>query len=227
MLLLAVRVLIGVVLCSFVVVAGAWARESTMGPPSCSEAGTATVSAEYLPGHVLVSVSAPAAIVPAIAKYGFPVPAAESRLHYEPTYTRWCGHATASVRVHGVSYRIRGGLCEQTEAQQTRSAPVERTYGFAVGLETSRPAVGAKSLEFAVHYPPPLHRGTFRHPRPLYPGTFGLSEVDASIQLDGETRVQPRTVTAGTVTIGRSMRDGTFALILHDGTRATGSWACN
>jgi len=227
MLLLAVRVPIAVVLCSLVAVAGAWARGPDVAPPSCSEVGSAAVSAEYLPGHVLVSVSAPAAIVPAIAKYGFPVPATEKRLHYKPSYTRWCGHATALVRVHDISYRIRGGLCEQTVASRTPTAPVERTYGFAAGLETSRPAVGAKSLEFAVHYPPPLHRGTFRHPRPLYPGTFGLSEVDASIQLDGETRVQPRTVTAGTVTIGRSMRDGTFALILHDGTRATGSWACN
>jgi hypothetical protein len=227
MLLLRVRVPIAVVVCALVVVAGTWARGSAVAPPTCSEVGSAAVSAEYLPGHVLVSVSAPAATVPAIAKYGFPVLATEKGVHYKPTYTRWCGHATALVRVHGASYRIRGGLCEQTGASRTRTAPVERTYGFAAGLEASRPAAGATSVEFAVHYPPPLHPGTFRHPRPLYPGTFGPSEFDASIQLDGETLAQPRTITAGTVTIGRSMRNGTFALILHDGTRATGSWACN
>lgn len=48
-----------------------------------------------------------------------------------------------------------------------------------------------------------------------------------SEQIEGADAAQarPENVTAGTVTIGQSMRDRTFAL-LRDATRITGSWTC-
>jgi hypothetical protein len=46
--------------------------------------------------------------------------------------------------------------------------------------------------------------------------------VYANIQLGG-TALE---IAGGTITIGRSMRDGAFALRLQDATRVTGSWTC-
>ena len=34
-------------------------------------------------------------------------------------------------------------------------------------------------------------------------------------------------IAGGTITIGRSMRDGTFAFRLQDAKRVTGNWTCD
>ena len=51
---------------------------------------------------------------------------------------------------------------------------------------------------------------------------FARRFVYANVQLGGP-ELQ---IAGGTITIGRSMRDGTFALRLRDATRVTGSWTC-
>jgi hypothetical protein len=48
------------------------------------------------------------------------------------------------------------------------------------------------------------------------------SLVYANIQLGGPSLE----IAGGKITIGRSMRDGTFALRLQDATSVTGSWTC-
>ena len=66
-----------------------------------------------------------------------------------------------------------------------------------------------------------------RDSRAAQPGTFRLAEtatsfVYATVQL-GRPALE---IAGGTITIGRSMRGGTFALRLQDATRVTGSWTC-
>ena len=73
----------------------------------------------------------------------------------------------------------------------------------------------------------PWDRFRREHPQAADPGTFRLAEtatslVYANIQLGGPALE----AAGGKITIGRSMRDGTFALLLRDATRVTGSWTC-
>jgi hypothetical protein len=85
-------------------------------------------------------------------------------------------------------------------------------FYLPVGLQGSTPAAPAKWFSLAVS-DPRHHAGTFR--------PFGVS-----IQLEGQTFGMPEQISTGTVTIGRSLREGTFALRLRDATRVTGSWTC-
>ena len=57
------------------------------------------------------------------------------------------------------------------------------------------------------------HAGTFR-------------PYDVSIQLGGRAFDMPEEISGGTVTVGRSLREGTFSFRLRDATRVTGSWSC-
>jgi hypothetical protein len=119
-----------------------------------------------------------------------------------PTWTRWCGPAVVLVRLHGASFRISGGRCW----------PGSVLFGVFAGLKGSTPAAPAKWFNLEVSDP--------RH----HAGIFRLFE--ASIQLRGDSFAMPEQISSGTVTIGGSMRDGTFALRLRDATRVTGSWTC-
>ena len=125
-------------------------------------------------------------------------------------YTRWCGPARARVHVNVVresaSLLIRGGRCVGHPT----------SYFVRVGLIANPPAGPGKWVGLFI-----------RHPQAAHPGTFRLAEtatrlVYAKIQLGG-----PELEAAGgKITIGRSMRDGTFALRLRDAVRVTGSWTC-
>ena len=122
-------------------------------------------------------------------------------------YTRWCGPASARVHLNGTSFLIRGGRCV--------SDP--RSFFVRVGLSASPPARPAKWVGLFIRDRRAAHAG----------GTFRLVDTAASfsfakIQLGGP-ELQ---IADGTITIGRSMRDGTFAFRLQDATRVTGSWTC-
>ena len=130
------------------------------------------------------------------------VPVPTTRNPPPPTWTRYCGQAVALVRLDGATFRIQGGRC----------SPGAVIDGLAVGLQGATPAAPARSFRLGVRNPR-HHAGTFR---PHY----------VSIQLDGRAFAMPEQISTGTVTIGRSLRDGTFALRLRDATRVTGSWAC-
>jgi hypothetical protein len=116
-------------------------------------------------------------------------------------YTRWCGPATILARLHGATYRIPGGRCELGRGYLVRAGLIDRlaTRGQWVGLF--------------------LHDARAEHP-----GTFKLAEgVYASAELRGRNLA---IASHGTITVGQSMRNGTFALRLSDGTPLTGSWTC-
>jgi hypothetical protein len=126
-------------------------------------------------------------------------------------YTRWCGPAKARVHVDGVresgSLLIRGGRCVGHPT----------SYFVRVGLIANPPAGPGKWVGLFI-----------RHPQAAHPGTFRLAEtatslVYAQIQLGGPEQLE---AAGGKITIGRSMRDGTFALRFRDGVRVTGSWTC-
>lgn len=119
-----------------------------------------------------------------------------------PTWTRNCGPAVVLVHLDGASYRIRGGRCGMGAV----------IFGVSVGLEGATPATPAKSFVLAA--PDPRHRS----------GVFKVS--NAAIQLLGHAYALPREIATGTITIGKSMRNGTFALRLRDATRLTGSFTC-
>lgn len=169
------RVLMTLIVCAFVMVGGGWARAAVPAPPTCS------------PGQNAVAVQTPGT----------------SPGH--PLYTRWCGPATVLVHLHGASFRLHGGQCEEGGGFLVR-----------VGLIANAPA------------PPAEWVGLFLHdPRAAHPGTLKLAEtatgtVYARIQL----RAPELLIAGGTITIGKSMRAGTFAFRLRDGTRVTGSWTC-
>ena len=80
------------------------------------------------------------------------------------------------------------------------------------GLHGDTPAVPAKSFSLRVSNSR-HHAGTFRR-------------FDVSIQLGGLAYDMPEEISKGTVTVGRSLRDGTFSFRLRDATRVTGSWSC-
>lgn len=119
-----------------------------------------------------------------------------------PTWTRNCGPAVVHVLLNGASYRISGGRCGIGAV----------LFDAHVGLQGATPDVPAWS--FVLDAADPRHRT----------GTFKLS--NASIQLLGQAFAMPGAISTGTVTIGRSLRAGTFALRLDDATRVTGSFAC-
>jgi hypothetical protein len=119
-----------------------------------------------------------------------------------PTWTRNCGPAVVHVLLNGASYRISGGRCGIGAV----------LFDAHVGLQGATPAAPAKL--FVLDASDPRHRA----------GTFKLS--NASIQLLGRAFAMPGAISTGTVTIGRSLRAGTFALRLDDATRVTGSFAC-
>jgi hypothetical protein len=138
------------------------------------------------------------------------VPAVLSRAQPEPLYTRFCGPVTIAARLHGALFRIRGGRC-------VRAA----TGGYRVqaGLSAQAAARG-QWLGLFVHDPRAKNNGTF---------TLGAIEtktlatwVGALGQLGGNELE----ISGGTITIGQSGRDGTFALRLRDATRVTGNWTC-
>jgi hypothetical protein len=118
-------------------------------------------------------------------------------------YTRWCGPATVRVHLDGASFRIRSGRCV---AKPT-------SFFVRVGLIANPPARPAKWVGLFI-----------RDSRAAYAGTFRLAEtatsfVYATIQLGGPALQ----IAGGTITIGPSMRDGTFALRLQDATPVAGS----
>jgi hypothetical protein len=119
-----------------------------------------------------------------------------------PTWTRNCGPAVVHVLVHGASYRISGGRCQIGVV----------VFDAHVGLQGATP--DAPAWSFVLDAADPRHR----------PGTFEVS--NASIQLLGQAFAMPGAISTGTVTIGRSLRAGTFTLRLDDATRLTGSFAC-
>ena len=80
------------------------------------------------------------------------------------------------------------------------------------GLHGDTPAAPAKSFGLGMTNPR-HHAGTFRR-------------FDVSIQLGGLAYDMPEEISKGTVTVGRSLRDGTFSFRLRDATRVTGSWSC-
>jgi hypothetical protein len=186
------RILTALMLCSLVIFAGGWTRGTAVAPPKCSSAGSAGVETGWLPGHQVVSVSAPA----------------QKTRSWRVTYTRWCGPASAVVRQYAVSYQIRGGRC---------SLNGMRNYVVQVGLIAYPPAAPAEYVGLFIGYSGARHSGEFR-----VRGTE-TGMVNARIQLPHNRRLD---VLGGTITIDRSMRDGTFALRLHDRTRVTGSWTC-
>ena len=119
-------------------------------------------------------------------------------------YTRWCGPARARVLFNGTSFLIRGGRCLSDS----------RRFFVRVGLIANPPARPANWVGLFIHQA--AQAGTFRL------GDTATSFVYATIQLGGPTL----DIAAGTITIGRSTRAGTFALRLRDATRLTGSFTC-
>jgi hypothetical protein len=85
-------------------------------------------------------------------------------------------------------------------------------FDIEVGLRGATPATPAKS--FVLDASDPRHRA----------GVFRVS--NATIQLPGHALALPREIATGAITIGESMRSGTFALRLRDATRVTGSFTC-
>ena len=121
-------------------------------------------------------------------------------------YTRWCGPARVRIHANGTSFLIRSGHC----------AAHPTSYFVRVGLIALPPARPAKWVGLFIRDRRAAHAGTFRL------ADTATSFVYANIQLGG-----PRLeIASGTITIGRSMREGTFAFRLQDATRVTGSWAC-
>ena len=121
-------------------------------------------------------------------------------------YTRWCGPATARVHLDGASFLLRSGHCIGKPT----------SFYVRVGLIANPPARPAKWVGLFIRDSRAAHAGTFRL------ADTDTSFVYATVQLGGPALQ----IAGGTITIGRSMRDGTFALRLQDATRVTGSWNC-
>ena len=119
-----------------------------------------------------------------------------------PRWTRNGAPAAVLVHLRGASYRISGGRCGMSAI----------LFGVRIGLEGATPAKPARS--FVLEASDPRHR----------PGVFRVS--NATIQLLGHTLALPGDIATGTITIGKSMRNGTVALRLHDASRITGSFTC-
>ena len=175
-------------------------NEAAAGLPRSSAAPRAAVLAPPLcssAGSASVLTTAPGHLLISVQ-----TPANETD---NAVYTRWCGPATIVAHLRGATYRIRGGRCDSTSGYLVRAGLVaqDAARGHWVGIF--------------------LHDARAQHP-----GTFTLSEDAsgtryASAELRGHNL---QVIPHGTVTIGRSMRTGTFAIPLADGASLTGSWTC-
>jgi len=117
-------------------------------------------------------------------------------------YTRYCGPATVRVHLNRTSTRIHGGRCVQHDG-----------YSVRVGLAANPPARPAEWV------------GLFL-PRNARPGTLGFDTARDAVRATIQLRGPDLPIAGGTITIRTSMRAGTFALRLRDGTPVTGSWTC-
>ena len=122
-------------------------------------------------------------------------------------YTRYCGPARARLHTNGKSFLIRGGRCVSDPG----------SYFVRVGVSANPPARPTKWVGlFIRNRRAAAHGGTVR----LEDTAANFSY--ATIQLGGPQLL----IASGTITIGRSMSEGTFAFRLQDATRVTGSWTC-
>jgi hypothetical protein len=166
-----------------------------LAPPMCSSAESKGVSHGYLPGHQLYQVYVPALL---------------SRAQPDPVYTRWCGPASILARLHGASFRIRGGRC---------IPGATGGYRVQAGLRAETAARG-EWIGLYVFDPRATHNGTFK---------LGVTDTKSSatwVGAQGQLGGKQLAISGGTITIGQSGRVGTFALRLRDATRVTGSWIC-
>jgi hypothetical protein len=126
-----------------------------------------------------------------------------------PLYTRSCGPGQAVLHHHEETLRIRGGHCARLPGGH---------FVIRIGLRAAAPAAPAEQLGLFIH-----------HPRADRPGTFRLAETENGlVWAQAQVRnVYDLAISGGTITIGRSMRSGTFAFRLADTTRATGNWTCD
>jgi hypothetical protein len=124
-----------------------------------------------------------------------------------PLYVRFCGPAEAVAHLDGGSFQLRGGQCTR-----------DNGGGFLIriGMIANAPALPFGFVGLFLHRSDVTHTGTFRL------AETAKGTVYATIQLPH--RNLP--VAGGTITIGKAMTAGTFALRLHNATRVTGTWAC-
>ena len=174
-----------------------------MTPPRCSDAWTSKVNTASARHHLLLGVSLPAVL---------------TKQQPWPTVTQFCGPATVNLRVHGRSFRIRGGYC---------SVGVFWQYQLRAGLVGYVPDAEDRFFGLALHGPRAIHGGT-------------VTQVYGAMQLAGHTLRSigqldppfprpvgpPEEITRGTVMIAKSLRAGTFVFHLSDATAVTGSWSC-
>lgn len=85
-----------------------------------------------------------------------------------------------------------------------------------VGLIANPPARPAKWVGLFIRDKRAARAGTFRL------ADTATSFVYAKVQLGGP-ELQ---IAGGSITIGRSMREGSFALRIQDAKRVTGTWTC-
>lgn len=121
-------------------------------------------------------------------------------------YTRWCGPARVRVHADGASFLIRSGRCVGHPT----------SYFVRVGLIANPPARPAKWVGLFIRDKRAARAGTFRL------ADTATSFVYAKVQLGGP-ELQ---IAGGSITIGRSMREGSFALRIQDAKRVTGTWTC-
>jgi hypothetical protein len=125
-----------------------------------------------------------------------------------PTYIRYCGPASAVVRVDTRHFAISGGHCFQVATSSGRKG----LQGIAVGLLSNPPR--APGLGVSFWWSTPLARA----------GSVTID--DSEIEL-GRMRI----AASGTVRVGKNLSGGTFRLYGRDafgptGPRVTGTWTC-
>jgi hypothetical protein len=121
---------------------------------------------------------------------------------------RFCGPASASIRLNGKRYRIEGGHCFYGRP------PYKRTIlsGVAIGLITNPPK--RPGLGISLFWDPPVTRA----------GSLVID--DSEIELNGM-----RIAASGQVYVAGGLRAGSFRLYGRDasgltGPRLRGSWTC-
>jgi hypothetical protein len=124
-----------------------------------------------------------------------------------PADIRFCGPAHVLVHLHGASFQIRGGHCLRMPGE----------FLVRIGILKNEPGA---SIDFV---------GLFVHQRGAgHAGTFSLAETaTALVYAKIDHRRHELAITAGTITVGRSARAGTFRFRLRDATRVSGSWSCD
>jgi hypothetical protein len=173
-------------------------------PPACSEVSSPKVDSGGRAGRTLWVA------VPAIWHDGT-----------WPTFFRWCGPASVSLRAQGRSLRIRSGFCS--------TSPPWRHYRLNVGLMGRVPAAPAKVIELLVHNRRVVRGGTL--PAFAYMQLEGRTFATTNPSWRLVSPLLPAPLAAGaitraTVTIAKSLRAGTFAFDLRDASQITGSWTC-